>query len=53
MDGFIARTDGYFKGEFGFQPLQRNYVRSGSPLWNAIFGVKSAFSRDIGFVDYR
>lgn len=53
MDGFIARTDGYFKGEFGFHPFQRNYVTWGSPLWSAIFGVKSAFSRDIGFVDYR
>ena len=53
MDGFIARTDGYFKGEFGFAPVQRNYITSGSALWKALYGLKSAFSPDIGFVDYR
>jgi len=53
LDGFITPQNGMFLARFGFQPVARTFVSYSTPVWQALFSIRSAFPAERAELRYR
>lgn len=53
LDGFLTPQNGLFLAKFGFKPVVRTFVTRSTPIWDGLFGVKSALMAGRAELRYR